>query len=256
MIVKPNITPEYIWANSKTIGEDIITPLWKCRYRGWTYEDKPAYQEWNWYYFMSTQFLNHFFEQSVPTYSKWPKYPATAMVKYSGIIYYSNSLNENEMPAQNSRYWNSIEYVNGISDIYADILENNQLLVYYEGGWNNMFVQNYPLNVNFNLENFKDYQQPKDKSAKDDSGSYLGSIFKKYNSFVFYGDKFTSKTLNDLIKEYNVTVSPDVIFKGLESSTSITFKDLKLKRNINVKNSSNKQGVKMYTENGDLIIKL
>ena len=199
------IKPQHIWAND-TEYFNIISPDSTKIWNGWTYEDIPSYQEWNWFTNTYTQYFAHLSEQGVPLYRKGGIYLTTSLFKYKGLIYYSKCVHDSSYvtePTWISREYGSFELLKGIQNVFIEFPEKNQVL-FYRNYWYNTFVTSYPYNTISSLSNYQDYSSK--YSPKDSSGSFEGTELKPYNLFLTKkGDTYSSMSLNEIVKETRKT---------------------------------------------------
>ncbi len=276
MISRPIINTNDIWARNAGSG-NILQPPQERFIHGWTYEDKPSFQEWNWYVNLNTQFINHLNENGVPEYDQSTNYQGTSFVKYrdqndNDFIYQGLSHNLDE-PSLTDRRWTSFELLKYIEDINVDLVKNNEVLFYYKEVWINAKITSYPLISYFGTDTntFTDYEG---ENFKDNSGSLKGIELKNDKKILWY-DKdlkiFEPKEITELkdfenfdynnIKNHEIQniQENDIIYYDYDTKTwknkNITELPVNLKDIECTPSTENEYGgLKMWVQNGDLFI--
>jgi len=205
------ITPNLIWANGAN-NTDVIKPDNDKMFEGWTYEDQPSYQEWNWFTRLFTQYFAYINEQTIPEYRNRYTYYATSLLKHNGTIYYSVCEHEGDTPSWDNRKYNSPEILRGVQNVFVDFPEDNQVLFFNIDTWYNTHITTYPLNTYTTLTKSDKYKQLPGYSDKDGSGSYEGTELKPYDYFLTQENGiFSSMSLKDILKLKNVEINQNEV---------------------------------------------
>jgi len=241
---RPKVHSGHIWAKDAE-NSDIIQPDQQRIERGWTYEDKISYQEWNWYGNTVSSYINHVERSGIPYYSNTTKYPVTSYFNYEDaelghIIYQNLSPTYNDPPTRDHRRYSSFELVKGIQNVFIDLPKNNDVIVYYQDLWINAQVNNYPLvswydvsllkNFKYDSNNYFNYSD-NFKGFVDDSGSYYGTYLsnKKYIFTVNKDKTVSSMEIKILLKKL---IDQGLNITDLENVQSLSNKKTNFKNKI------------------------
>jgi len=272
MIQNPKVKITDIWAKSAN-SADLIEPISKF-YEGWYYEDKPSYQEWNWYVNLNTQFANHIQENGIPIYDSETEYQGSSFVKSNSeyddpLIFQSLSKNL-ESPSIESRKWTSIDLLKYIEDVNVDLVKNNEVLYYYKNVWMNAKITSYPLIKLFNKFQDLEISEEIKINIKNKNEKYI--ILKEKNKFKLISiSNFISENYNtaekrlNLIKNKSIKDSSnlDVLIYDFNEKTwknnkivnLISEENIKFKKNsieCTTASKDNFGGVKIWIENNNL----
>ena len=218
---KPIMTSGDIWGKDVYGTDKMIESSENKIYTGWTYEDRPSFQEWNAFWY---NIMNRLYETAqysgIPPWESEVKYITGSYVVHLGqeIPYHCISVtpdNEDpEEPQRDSRRWRSHALLNSLRDVHIDLVKDNEAVVYYHNTWINARLSTYPLNVDFGMHKFDDFDGIE---CRDDSGRFYGAPLKEEKYLLYKeGSKFISKTLDDVSTELDQASTDFSIYEDLD----------------------------------------
>jgi len=224
MTTKPIILPENIWGHSLDSNKLISPSSTKIR-SGWTFEDKPSFQEWNWFLNLLTNYLVYINEQGISEFSDI-EYPVTGITKYDNKLYQCISPTS-DVPSYTNRKWRSFETSQSIMNVNIDLSQHNDVMFFYKESTINLKITQYPLNQQFGIQKYIPGITLPDENTVDNLYKSAPLSDKKY--FIYKNPSEASgyelKSINDIIrlKGYDITNINNVQIDNPNTDDVLTF---------------------------------
>ncbi len=111
---KPFFAPEDIWATGANAANK-QKPNQSKLDTGWVYGEKPPHNEFNWWWNLVGQMMQHLQEHGTPAWDDATSYQKGALTWYNDIAWMSNSsANTGNLPDEANNFWTALVTVDAL----------------------------------------------------------------------------------------------------------------------------------------------